>query len=201
MVDEKSGFLPFQPVNVKFQTPFGCDVSAIVADEVFIGRVELGFIGEGRFRLVEYAFQRFSHDFLQSLCQKVSGVVHTRRMCLHDGCFIVDVDNESRQVIAFSVHEPVGVVVAFFDESYAVTYVIGGAQTGFIEFEVDIFFLKSQNSYRDAAYLVMSEGDKLASVVADLYNISLFGLSRHALYGAGENPRVKSAQRFVLAGF
>ena len=39
----------------------------------------------------------------------------------------------------------------------------------------------------------MSEGDKLASVVANLYNISFFGLSRHTLYGTGENPWVESA--------
>ena len=102
---------------------------------------------------------------------------------MHDGCGAVDVDDKAWKVVAFAVHETVGVVVVV-DDAYAASHVEGYGKSVFVEGLVDGFVGEGEDSDHDASYLEMSCGYVFVFVGEDFDYFAFFGFVAHALYGA-----------------
>ena len=96
---------------MEFQSVFDGDIRLETAFDITIAAVELRHVGQGGFRLVVNVFDETVGDVKQRVGNHVACVVHARRMGLHNGCAVVDVDHQSRQEVAFAVNETECVVV------------------------------------------------------------------------------------------
>lgn len=119
MVDEESGLLSAQPVDVEFESVLHGDVffRVSVYEPVFLS--QFGFVRQGRLALVVDVLYAVLHDVDECPGDGFACFVHSYAMCLHDGCGAVTVDDESWEVVSLSVYETVGVVCGIVGNSYA----------------------------------------------------------------------------------
>ncbi len=110
LIYKESRLLTTQPVNMKFQAILHGRVILRMAVEEPVFLTEVGFEGQRRLALVIDILYATAHHLKQGLTNFIAADVHTHAMCLNDGRFAIAVDNETRQVIALTVNEAVGVV-------------------------------------------------------------------------------------------
>ena len=51
------------------------------------------------------------HDCCKRFCYLLTFQVHTNAVGLHDSGISIDIDNQSRKIVALAVNQPVGVVL------------------------------------------------------------------------------------------
>ena len=165
LVDEESGLLSFEPVDSEFQSVFKSDIFIAAAwsfeDEAIFPSQEVSLEWEGRFGLVVNVLDGALHHILQGFGYVEPAEMHPGRVGLHDGGLAVDVNDKSRQVVAFSVNEAVSVRHAGFEQVEAVAHLFCGKEALGPIAVVDLFmFVEGEDSDGDAAYLEMSASDE-----------------------------------------
>ena len=109
-------------------------------------------------------------------------------MRLHDGCGPIDIDDESGDVVALSMHEAIGVVGGIIDNADGASHVECRLQLAIPEGIVDLDIVERQHSDADAANLVVSESDKLPRCVNNPDNLTFSYVGGETGYCAGEDP-------------
>ena len=69
---------------------------------------------------------------------------------------VVEVDDKSREIIAFAMYKTAGIVGFCSDKAECLTEISGYSKTAYPEIVVYLFFLECKYTYCYAAYLVMS---------------------------------------------
>ena len=195
LVYKETGLLSLQPVDVEVQTIFGSYVvGASTFQETVLG-IEVGLERQGIFRLVVNVVNLVTHHLGQRFGYGHALQVHTGRVGLHHGGAGIDVDDQSGQVVAFTMYQPVGVVIGALGNTDAAAHVVGGAQLAFPEFGINGFVgIKCQYAYGNAANLKMSFGYEFLFGSIDFHHFALFGLTVNVGNGSREYPGVKAFQ-------
>lgn len=130
----------------------------------------------------------------------VARKVHSRRMRLHHSCGTIDIDDQSRQEVALSMHKTESVVV-FAHQTDSLTQIVGALQTLNKEILTYHALRKVEHTHCDAANLKMTNSDKVACRCVDTDKIALLNIVVHLGNRSGEHPRMETLQRFLLAFF
>lgn len=131
--------------------------------------------------------------------------VHAYTMCLHDSGVAIDVNDKSRETVAFAMNESEhGVILS--DEAQTSTHEEGLVETASPESAVYDFFFEREDADRDAADLVVADGDELvlraffgrdafddADEVAFLEVVRFFDDFED---GSAEDPGMEAAETF-----
>ena len=144
---------------------------------------QLSLEGEGGLRLVEDVLERIAHYGFQRLGNRFPVGVHTHRVRLHHGSVAIDVNNQSWQIVPLAMHKAIGVVV-LTRHTDAISHVLCNGKFPLVETLVNLFILKRQHPYHDAAYLVMSSRDVFVFARVHRHCLSLYGLLAHVVDGS-----------------
>ena len=125
-------------------------------------------------------------------------LVYAYAVSLHHGSVAIDVDHESRNVVAFTMYEAVGVVVRVVDNAYRLSHPERRPKTRRPELVVDGNVAERQHPYGNRPYLIVTYCYKLTTGSDDSHHFAFFQLTLGALYGTGENPWVEAFQTFFL---
>ena len=121
-------------------------------------------------------------------------------MCLHHSRVAIDVDDESGQVVALTMHQTVGVVV-IAHHADALAYILGDGEFLLVEMLVNLLMVEGQHPHHDAANLEVASGDILVLAGEHHHFLTLLRFLAHVVNGARENPRVETSQRLLFASF
>ena len=127
--------------------------------------------------------------------------MHTHAVCLHDGRLAVAVDDQSGQVVAFSVYESVGVVVGIVGNADADAHVESGLQAFVPERFVDGPFVEREHAHGDASDLVVSRGDVFSACGYHAYGLTFLNAVVAAGNGTRKHPWMKASEAFFLPLF
>ena len=214
LVDEEAGLLPAQPVDTELQAVLhGPELFCVGNRRLGVGYQVAHFVsqdgrleGQGVVGLIIDVFDLWNAGD-DGLRDSLATTVHADGVRLHDGRIGIDVDDESRQEITFTMDEPVGVVVGS-DESQRLPYGIGGANTLMPEIGGQAVDAKRQDANGDRADLPMADTQQLVGRGAHLDEVALLGLTvwvvpieRDTCNSPAEDPRMASEQRFFFMRF
>ena len=110
LVQEETGLLPFYPVDYKLATVFAdgtlpC-LKAGSLVQITVYQIKAGLEWSRSGTLVVNGLEGIPEDLLQCVTDAALGAEHTGAVGLHDAYSVVPVDNQSRQTVAFPVHQP-----------------------------------------------------------------------------------------------
>ena len=114
-------------------------------------------------------------------------------MGLHHCRAAVDVDDESRQAVAFAVNEAVDVVVFPMGEPERLAKLEGLGEPLQPKMFVDGLVAECEHSHSNGAYLAVAVAEEVAAVGHDAYQVALGGMAVAALDGSREYPRVEAS--------
>ena len=161
LVDKETGFLSLEPVHMEFQSVFHGDILRTASlDETVLGSQQIRLERQGCFRLVVNVLDYIPHHFAQSIGNFHAIDMHAGRMSLHDRRMIVNVNDQSRQVIAFSVYQTIGIVLRVTDQSQSTAQILGHLQTAYPERMVNGFLTERKHTHRNASHLEMTTSYK-----------------------------------------
>ena len=123
LVHKEACLLSLQPIDMKFESVFPCNIVIAFSPQEAILLSELGFERKCCFALVIDGFKVITHNFLEGICQIVTADMHSDAMGLHDGCRTIDIHNQSRQVITFAMYKTIDVVILPTSNAYSLTYI------------------------------------------------------------------------------
>lgn len=201
LVDKESGFLSFEPIDIEFQAVLQGDEIVGGAVQVTVVRVDGGFEGKGGFRFIVYGGELPAHHFEEGFGYDFTLEVHAYGVELGDGHSGVDVDDQSRQVVAFAVNETVNVVVRVSDKPDSPAQGVGLGNPFFPERAVDFFFFKGEDAYGYGADLIVPGGHVLILRVIDFYKVAFLYVAFDAGYRPGEYPGVVAKKGTVFSRF
>ena len=125
--------------------------------------------------------------------------MHAYAVCLQDGSRTIDIDDQSRKVIAFAMHEAEGVVLGIVCHSHATPCIESHLEAMLPEGIIDGFIVEGQHAHGYGPYLPVSYGNELTFSGEHTHEVALCRLTLEMMDGPGENPRMEAAERFVLA--
>ena len=202
LIDKEACFLTFEPIDVEEKAVLHCHIlCAASEEESVLCRFEIGLERECGLTLIIYVADGVAHHFLECLGYLVTIDVHSGRVCLHDGCMVVEIDDKAGKIVTFAVYKAAGIVGFCSDKTESLTEVTRNGETAYPEIVIDLFFPECEHTYGDAAYLIVS-GSYVLLVGCIYFNyLSFFRIALYTGYGAGKHPRVKAEKRFFLLGF
>ena len=125
-----------------------------------------------------------AHHTDEGLDDFVPTDVHTYAMRLHHSRLAVAVDHQSRQVVALTMYQAVGVVLRIVGDADADAHVERNLQPAFPESIINWHVAKRKHPDRDAPYLVVADGKELALGIIDSDDVALADSFVHALDGS-----------------
>ena len=179
LVNEEASLLSFQPVHVELQAVFQSSVVGAAPDDEAVLLSEFRFIWQSCLALVEDVLHPSVSNLYESLCNLVAVYVHAYAVCLHHSRLAVAVNNESRQVVALSVYQSVGVVFRVVGNADGKSHAQCLRQTLSPEIFIDVDVFKRQYSYSDASYLEVSYSDEVSVSGKHLHRVSLADVLVH----------------------
>ena len=193
LVNEEARLLSSEPIDVELQTVLHRHVVGVASEQETVLLSEFCLVGKGGLRLIEDVLERIAHHCLECLGDDVPVEVHANGVCLHHSSVAIDVNHQSRQVVALTMHETIGVVV-LTRHTDAVSHILGDGEFLLVKVLVNLLIVEGQHPDHDAANLEMSSGDVFIFAGEDHHFLAFLGLFAHALDGSGENPGMETSQ-------
>jgi len=81
-------------------------------------------------------------------------------VCLHHSSPGINIDNESGQIIAFSMYQAIGIVGRIGSDANTASHVVGHFQFVFPEIVVNLFLFERKYTYSNTSDLEMPFGNK-----------------------------------------
>ena len=197
LVDEESCLLAAKPVDTELQTILRSDIVVAAANEESI-HVVGSHERQRRLALVVDMRQSVLHYHCKRTGYLLAHQMHTNAMGLHDGCLAIDIDNQSRQVVALAVHQAVGVVLRVVGNADGTTHLKGRTKARLEEDIVNGHIVEGQYPDGDGALLIVAYGDEIARNGHYTNYFTLFYPLVHRLDGTGENPRMEPSEALFL---
>ena len=88
--------------------------------------------------------------------------MHTHTVGLHHGGGTITVDDETRQIVALTVYESVGIVALVVGYAYGYTHLQRRSQAALPELGVNLDLTEGQHSDGDGTYLIVATGEEIA---------------------------------------
>ncbi len=191
LVNEETGLLTAEPVDVELQAVLEGDVSVIRPDKILVLGVEVGLVREGRLRLVVDIADTRLGQRCQGLRNLAAHEVHARRMGLDHGRVAIDVDDQTRKEIALAVNEAERVVVLAdeaegLSDSESLLKAFGEETLG------ELVDTELEDTDNDAANLIMAHTQYVPLRGDDLNQVTLLDTFGNRSHGAREHPGVAS---------
>lgn len=124
LVDKETSFLTIEPVGVELESVFESNSFGFVANEVAVDRFDRCFERHSAFGFVIYVLYG-RYDFDEEFGNDIFGIVHTNRVGLDDSSVAIDVDDKTREIVAFAVDEAVGIGVVGLGKMESNAHVVG----------------------------------------------------------------------------
>ena len=149
--------MTIEPIGVEFESVFKGDSFGFVANKVAVDRFNGSFERHCAFGFVVYVVDS-RDDFDEEFGDDVFGIVHTYGVGLNDGSVAIDVDDKTREVVAFAMHEAVGVGGVGIGKAERKAHVVGSFESFVPERAVDRAVGEREYAHHDATYLVVADG-------------------------------------------
>ena len=120
---------------------------------------------------------------------------------LHHGRLAIAVDDQSRQVVAFAVYKPVGVVLRIVGYSDGDTHLQGRSQAALPKLPVNLHVTERKHAHGDGAYLVVAHGDETAVFCQHTHDVAFPDAFIHPQDGTREHPGMKAEQALFFSSF
>ena len=199
LIDKESCFLSLQPIYMEFQSVFESYIVLATANDKTVFLSEVGLIGKGCLTLVINILHPITHHLNKLLSNALALEMYAHAMSLHNGGRTIDVDDESRNIIALAMHETICVVGWIIDNTDGAAHKKCRLQLGIPKGIVDGDIVEREDSHCNGTYLIMTHGNEIASGGHDSYHLALVNIFWLMLDGAGKHPRMESLQTFLLA--
>ena len=125
--------------------------------------------------------------------------MHADAVGLHDGGLAVAVDDEPGEVVALAVDKPVCIVVGIVGNADVEAHGQGGGEAFLPEFIVDGDVAEGQHAHGDGSYLIMANGDEIATCGDDTHDVAFGDAVVDMLNGSGEHPGMEALEALFLA--
>ena len=193
LVDEESGFLSFQPVNMKQQSVFHCHIfCASSKQESVFCRFQVGFKRKGCFTLIINILHHVAHNLLQCRSYLMAIHMHTCRVSLHNGSMVIKVDNQSRQIVSLTMNQTACIVSLIANQLQRNSKVTGHRKFSYPEIMVYSLMFECKHSYSYTTYLIMSGCNILLVGSIYFHHLTLFRFTGDFCYCSRENPGMKT---------
>ncbi len=182
------------------QSVFGGYVGVESADNIVVLGVEMGFVGQGGFRLIVHVADTCVRQFHQSVGDDVACEVHSGGVGLKYGRRSVDVHYQSGKKITFTVDKPECVVIGA-PESECPPQGVCLGEAGGEEITVDNAVGEIEHAYGYAAYLEVPYAYYAAVGCGDTYDVAFLyaGIfAGHLCQRTGKHPGMEAVERFFL---
>ena len=196
LVDEETGLLTSEPVDIELQTVLKGDI--IVGTAIDKAILHIVHKGQRGLALVIDILQTMAHDLDQLGGNGLAAKMHADAVGLHDGSMAIDIDDESWQQVALTMNEAVGVVVGIVGNTDGSAHLIGRLQARSPEFIVDLTVGKREHTHSDGARLIMTYGDEIATRGDHTHDVALVDTLIGLLDGPGKHPGVEAQQTLFL---
>ena len=118
LINKETRFLSFQPVYVELQSIFHCYIFRTSSlDKPILRRQQISLKRQCCFRLIVNIFNHISHYFWQSIGYFHAIYMHSCRMCLHNSCMIININDQSRQIVPLTMHQTIRIVLRISNQS------------------------------------------------------------------------------------
>ena len=122
-------------------------------------------------------------------------------MSLHYSGLTIAIDDQSWEIIAFSVNETVGIVLRIVCNTDCNAHVEGNLETIVPEIIVNHLIVESKYSHGNASYLEVSATDILASGRDYIDYLAFMQAFVHMVQCTREHPRMKALHALFLTSF
>ena len=139
-----------------------------------------------------------THDCHQLLGNLTTAVVHTDRVSLHDGRTVIDINNQTGQMVALAMYQAITVALRAIGQSDCLSHVQCRLQTAIPKAIINGNVLESQHANRDGTLLIVPHGNELTAGSHHPYHVAFLQPIVHVLDGTREHPRMKPAETFLL---
>ena len=140
---------------------------------------EFSLIGQRGLALVIDILHPVAHHLNQCLGQLMTGIMHAHAMSLHHGRLAIDIDDQSGQMVALAMHQPVSVVAGIVGNADGLPHGECRLETGMPEGIIDGDITEREYTHRDRPHLEMSDGNKRSAMSVNLDGFSLFYIFWH----------------------
>ena len=137
LIDEETGLLTTQPVDMELQSILHSHIIGITAQDKAILLAQVGLIRQGGLTLIIDILQLIAHHLFQSLGNLHAANVHAHTVSLHHGSRTIAVDNQSGQVISLAMHQSIGVVIRIACDIHCQAHSVSRLQAGAPELIID----------------------------------------------------------------
>lgn len=148
---------------MEFQSVLHGDVVVAAADDESVLLSEVGLEGQCCLTFVINILNSLAHHLDELGGNALALKMNADAMRLHDGCGPIDIDDESGDVVSLAMHEAIGVVGGIIDNADGASHGECRLQLAIPEGIVDLDIVERQHSDGNGAYLIMADGDELAS--------------------------------------
>ena len=162
---------------MEFQPIFTGYVITASSFQESIFRKKIGFKRESGFRFIIDVFYFAFHNFRQSFGDGHAINVHTGRMCLHDSCFSIYINDQAGQIVTFTMYQTISVIGRIGSDTDTTTHVISYLQFAFPKIVIDRFLFEGEYTYGNATYLEVSFGNEFFLGGIYFHNFTLFRLT------------------------
>jgi len=138
----------------------GIVVAATIYKSVLLTQV--GLEGQRGLALVIDILDAVAHHADQGVAHSLAAHVHTHTVGLHHGGGTITVDDETRQIVALTVYESVGIVALVVGYAYGYTHLQRRSQAALPELGVNLDLTEGQHSDGDGTYLIVATGEEIA---------------------------------------
>ena len=185
---------------MEFKSVFEGDSFGFVANEVAVDRFDRSLERHSAFGFVVYVVDS-RDDFDEEFGNDILGIVHTYGVGLNDGSVAIDVDDKAREVVAFAMHETVGIGGVGIGKAERKAHVVGSFEAFVPERAVDRAVGEGEYAHHDATDLVVADGEELLVGTDDAHEVAFFGFACYFSDCTRENPWVKSEDVFFAFWF
>ncbi len=142
LVNEEARLLSTKPIDVELQSVLHRNVVLAAANDETVLLSEVSLEWQRGLALVIHVLHPLAHHAEQLLGYALTLHVYAHTMSLHDSRLAINVDNQSRHVVALAMHEAVGVVHRVVDDADGAAHVESRLQLALPEGVVDFLVVE-----------------------------------------------------------
>ena len=199
LVEEKARLLPLAPIHKEavavLQHGHFVRRKSFSLIEVTIDQLKSSFKRRSAGTLVVNGLQRLAVDRLERLADLPLGAEHTDRMGLQHADAVVIIDDESGQVVALAVHQPVASGRPAADQPHDLAGMEGGADAVRPERRLQRGVVIAEDADGDGTDLIVAIGEKTPVGGENPDDIALGGRTDDLRDSPGEDPGMETHQR------